>query len=226
MNGLSLSLHRNGSVENIELELRDLIIAGWTGRDRDAVQAHIHELEMLGVKPPSRTPVFYRVGASLITTDDSVQVLGTDSTGEVEFVLLRRGSSLLVGLGSDHTDRKAEAIGVALSKQLCPKVLASDVWAFEDVEAHWDQLVLRSYIIEAGRRVLYQEGSVSRMLHPRDLTAGCGVVFGSEAAMFGGTFPVIGDLRWSEQFDMEIEDPVLKRRISHHYAVEALPVEI
>lgn len=226
MSTLSLSLqHTNGSTESFEAGVRDLIIAGWTGRDRDSVQAHIRELEAIGVTAPSRTPIFYRVAASLITQDDTVQVLGTDSTGEVEFVLLHDGSKLLVGLGSDHTDRKAEAIGVALSKQLCPKVIARDLWNFEDVEAHWDELVLRSFIVDGGQRVLYQEGRVSRMLHPRDLLAGCGAAFGPGAAMFGGTFPVIGDLRWSARFEMEFEDPVLNRRMTHGYAIEALPVE-
>ena len=95
-----------------------LVIAGWTGRDRAAVEAHIAELEILGVARPTTTPVFYRVSAALLTTAEEVEVLGDTSSGEVEAVLLALDDGLWVGVGSDHTDRKAEAAGVALSKQL------------------------------------------------------------------------------------------------------------
>ena len=40
------------------------VIAGWTGRDAAAVEKHIKELEVLGVKRPATTPIFYRVAAS------------------------------------------------------------------------------------------------------------------------------------------------------------------
>ena len=130
-----------------EVPVRDLVIAGWTGRDQAAVERHIRELVELGVAPPSRTPIFYRVAASLLTTADAVDVIGTDSTGEVEFVLLNSDGAWWVGVGSDHTDRRAEAVGVTLSKQLCPKPLAPKLWSFDAVERHWDELILRSYAV-------------------------------------------------------------------------------
>src|SRR6185312_5918656 len=105
--------------------------------------------------------IFYRASASLLTQSNAVQVLGRESTGEIEFVLIQYSERLLVGLGSDHTDRKAESVGVALSKQMCPKPIGSDVWELDSVESHWDELILRSYIVESGRRILYQQGSAS-----------------------------------------------------------------
>ena len=36
--------------------------------DPVAVEKHIRELEEIGVPRPKRTPIFYRVGASLLTT--------------------------------------------------------------------------------------------------------------------------------------------------------------
>ena len=42
------------------LEVHDLIIAGWTGRDAEAVEKHILELEKIGISRPSSTPIFYR----------------------------------------------------------------------------------------------------------------------------------------------------------------------
>lgn len=90
--------------------VRELVIAGWTGRDEQSLRRHIRELEELGVKPPKTTPIFYRVAANLFTYATEIQVSGPDTSGEVEFVLTRTENDLRVAVGSDHTDRKAETI--------------------------------------------------------------------------------------------------------------------
>ena len=204
--------------------IHELVIAGWTGRDEAALKKHIRELEALGVKAPKTTPIFYRVSASLFTHADAIEVLGPDTSGEVEFVLLARPDGLWVTVGSDHTDRKAEAAGVALSKQLCAKPTATGAWRYDEVKEHWGRLVLRSWILEGGGRTLYQEGEVSAMRSPEDLIARFGgLPIGY--AMFGGTFAAKGGIRPSERFEMELEDPVLKRKIVHKYSIRALPVE-
>ena len=63
--------------------VRELVIAGWTGRDAAALQKHIRELEDIGVKPPRTTPIFYRVAANLFTHAEAIQVSGPDTSGEV-----------------------------------------------------------------------------------------------------------------------------------------------
>lgn len=75
------------------------VIAGWTGRDPEAVEKHIRELEALGVNRPSTTPIYYRVSASRVSTKDTIEVTGNTSSGEVEFVLLQTGGKLWVGVG-------------------------------------------------------------------------------------------------------------------------------
>ena len=47
--------------------VKNLVIAGWTGRNVAALEAHIKELEALGVKRPKSVPIFYRVAAQLLT---------------------------------------------------------------------------------------------------------------------------------------------------------------
>ena len=42
--------------------------------------------------------------------------------------------------------------------------------------------------------------------------------------MFGGTFAAKGGIRPASRFEFELEDPVLKRKISHGYDVVTLPV--
>jgi Protein of unknown function (DUF2848) len=224
MSVLRFHLRTDGAVSELDVPISELVIAGWTGRDQASLNAHIQELAALGVPVPGATPIFYRVSASLLTTSNSIQVMGRDSTGEVEFVLIDDGQRLLVGLGSDHTDRKAETLGITLSKQMCPKVLAPEIWEFSGVEPHWDELFLRSYAVTGGQRTLYQQGSVAAMRHPKDLIERYGEGFRAGTAMFGGTFPVTGGIRWADEFQMELEDPVLKRAITHSYAIEALPV--
>lgn len=201
-----------------------LVIAGWTGRDEAALKKHIRELEEVGVKPPRTTPIFYRVSGSLLTYADEIEVLGPDTSGEVEFVLLSGPDGLWVTVGSDHTDRKAETIGVALSKQLCPKPISREAWRYDEVKPHWDRLVLRSWIQEQGKKVLYQEGEVSAMRSPEDLMNRFGKLE-TGYGMFGGTFAAKGGIRPAPSFEMELEDPVLKRKIAHKYSIRELPVE-
>jgi Protein of unknown function (DUF2848) len=205
-------------------EIKELVIAGWTGRDEQALKKHIRELEAIGVKPPRTTPIFYRVAASLLTFSDEIQVSGADTSGEVEFVLLSRPDGLWVTVGSDHTDRKAETIGVSLSKQLCAKPIASGAWRYDEVKPHWERLILRSWIPEDGKKVLYQEGTVSAMRSPEDLISRFGKLAPGHA-MFGGTFAAQGGIRPAARFMMELEDPVLQRKLSHEYSIKVLPVE-
>jgi hypothetical protein len=208
---------------NVTIE--QAVIAGWTGRDAEAVEKHIKELELLGVKRPATTPIFYRVGAARLTTDASIEVLGEKSSGEVEFVLLQIQGALWVGTGSDHTDREVEAYGISVSKQMCEKPIAPVFWRFDDVVDHWDRLLLRSYATIGGSRVLYQEGPVSAMRHPEDLLARFDRSGLSESTlMFCGTLAVHGGLRPAQRFEFELEDPVKGRKIQHCYDVVSLPI--
>jgi hypothetical protein len=200
-------------------EFKELVIAGWTGRDEAALRKHIKELEEIGVKPPKTTPIFYRVSATLLTTVDAIQVSGPDTSGEVEFVLLAKPDGLWVTVGSDHTDRKAETIGVSLSKQLCSKPIAKDAWRYDEVKPHWEKLVLRSW----SDGELYQEGPVTTMRSPEDLLSRYPLKPGW--AMFCGTLAAKGGIRPGKVFRMELEDPVRKRKLAHEYRVTALPVE-
>ncbi|WP_395713807.1 DUF2848 domain-containing protein [Reyranella sp.] len=209
------------------VEVGNLVIAGWTGRDVAALEDHIEELKSIGVQPPSRVPLYYRVAANLLTQADRIQVLGDDTSGEAEPVLVGTPDRLWVTVGADHTDRKVESYGVAVSKQLCPKVIGRAVWRFEDVEPHWDRLILRSFVEEGGKPVLYQEGTLARIRTPRELIAGWrngDKRLPPGVAMFCGTLPAIGAIRAAPRFTMELEDPVLGKKISHSYRIEALPV--
>jgi len=200
-------------------EFQQLVIAGWTGRDEAALRKHIKELEEIGVKAPKTTPIFYRVSANLFTHETAIQVSGPDTSGEVEFVLLQ-GKELRVAVGSDHTDRKAETIGVSLSKQLCAKPVSRESWRYDEVKPHWEKLVLRAW----ADGELYQEGPVTAMRSPEDLLQRYGGLKNGWA-MFCGTLAAKGGIRPAGRFAMELEDPVLKRKLKHEYRIHVLPIE-
>ena len=154
------------------------------------------------------------------------RVSGDKSGGEVEFVLLRHGGRTWVGLGSDHTDREVETIGVTVSKQMCDKPIAPTFWAFDEVVPHWDKLLLRSWVVENGVRTVYQDGSVAAMLAPQDLLSRWSkdAALAENTLMFCGTLAARGGVRATPELAFELEDPVRGRRISHSYRVRTLPV--
>lgn len=203
-----------------------LIVAGWTGRDTAALEHHIEELAALGVPRPSSVPVFYRNSVNNLTQTTRLEVLGPDTSGEVEPVLVALDTRMWLGVGSDHTDRKAETMGIALSKQLCGKVMGRELWPLADVAGHWDRLIIRSYATIDGARVLYQEGPLAAMRTPADLLARYdgSSTLKAGSVMFCGTVGAIGGIRPATRFEMEIEDPVRGRKLSHAYDVVALPV--
>ncbi|MDR3399684.1 MAG: DUF2848 domain-containing protein [Pandoraea sp.] len=222
---LSFQVSGNGANTNVDVQVDTLIIAGWAGRDRDAVEHHIAELAALGVRRPSNTPCFYRLAPALLAQDDAIDVVGQTSSGEAECVLVRHGDDLLVSVGSDHTDREVEAYGVTVSKQVCAKPVARAAWRFADIVAHWDQLTLRSWVTRQGERRLYQEGTVAGLLSPQELMAKLGPDgLPAGAAMFCGTLAAIGGVAGGEEFEIELHDPVLGRTIRHRYATQALAI--
>ncbi len=214
--------------KQIDLEFAHCIVAGWTGRNPAAIQHHIDELAAIGVAPPSTVPLYYRVSASLLTQSDSVQVVGEGSSGEVEPLIVRADGKTYLGLASDHTDRELESHSVALSKQICVKPCASQLWEFDAVADRLDGIELSSWIRENGDWTLYQEGSLAAMRPLAELIEGSGMhalAADGPVGMLCGTLGVkSGGVRPSTEFRMEMRDPVLGRTIAHEYRIETLPV--
>lgn len=223
---LTFTRHQGSRFDHIAFTPETLVIAGWAGRDEKAIHHHIEELAAIGVPPPSSVPVFYRGANALVTQATRVEVLGPDSSGEIEPVIVSLADGLWVTVGSDHTDRKAETVGIALSKQMCAKPVATVLWKLDEVAPHWDELVLRSHAVIDGARVLYQEGKLSALRPPLDLIVKWTghTILPPATVMFGGTLGAIGGIRPAARFEMELIDPVLNRAISHGYDIADLPV--
>jgi len=215
------------SGEPILLEISRIVNAGYTGRNHKAVEKHICELAALGVSAPSSIPALYPITSDRITTGESIEVIGSRTSGEVEVVLLRSGGKLFVGVGSDHTDRALESHDVQLSKQVCPNVLSSTLWAYEDVRNHWDELVLSAWVWRAQNRILSQHGTLAQLLPSEELLriVGNRAVEGKldDVAIFSGTIPSLtGELVFGDRFEGELLDPTSGETLTCRYDIKPI----
>jgi hypothetical protein len=224
MTQLSFDLQHENRLSRLEVSIERLVIAGWTGRDAQAVQHHIDELAAIGVPPPSSVPVYYRVAESLLTQQTNFQVLGEGSSGEAEPVIFATEAGLWLTLGSDHTDREAERAGVALSKQLCAKPVAREAWRWEEIGARADALMLRSWVRENGQEVAYQQGSLAAIRPLENLIKNCPGGLTPGTMMFCGTLSAIGGVRACPNFRCELTDPVAGRSLTLQYQTHSLPI--
>jgi hypothetical protein len=203
-----------------------LICAGWVGKNKEALRAHIDELGRHGVPAPTRTPIYMNFSPYLVTTSDIIDVISRESSGEVEYVVLNQGRQTYIGVGSDQTDRGFEKFSIPASKQMYAKIMAPLVWPYDEVKNHWDQIVIRSWTASEGKRVLYQEGALATILDVETLLDRLPKDDGlpdDGLVLFSGTIATKMGLVYGERFDFEMEDPMLGRKIRHGYQVRVLP---
>ncbi|MFK7854707.1 MAG: DUF2848 domain-containing protein [Granulosicoccus sp.] len=210
------------AVNVLDVPIQHVYVAGWTGRNKAAVDHHIAELAAIGIDPPSQVPLYYRVSNSLLSQDSIIEVLGNGTSGEVEPLVVKHQGELYLGLASDHTDRELEAHSVAASKQACLKPAAKELWKLDSVLDHLDSLILRCQIKEDGQWISYQEGALSSIRPLAELVQASGL--DENSAMLCGTLGAIGGVRAASDYKMELEDPVLNRKLLLNYSVVVLPV--
>ena len=225
-NTLSLTIHQiNQPPEAISFPVQRMFNAGWAGRDKAALEHHIQELSEHGIAPPKHVPTLFALGNHLLTADDSIQVHGDQTSGEIEYVLMWHEGTFLVTVGSDHTDRRLEAHSIPKSKNMCLNVVAPDLWPLEEVRDHWEHLQLTCHVHNHGVKELYQQDSLASLLGPdywinelRNRLAGLpeGLV------LFSGTIGTKAGLISGQRYDLQLHDPVLDRTISHSYSCEVL----
>ncbi|MCW5746175.1 MAG: DUF2848 domain-containing protein [Alphaproteobacteria bacterium] len=215
----------------IDVAVDRLVIAGWTARDSAALQRHIDELAAVGVPPPSSVPLFYRAAARNLCQDDRIEVVGPDTAGEVEPVIVSLADGMWLTVGSDHTDRNVSSYSVALSKQTCAKPIGRALWRFADVADRYDRLELRAWQTLDGQRTLYQEDTLAALCRPEELMRQfmrreglAGETLPVGTVMFGGTVGATGGIRFGTRFEMELADPATGRKLTHAYDISILPL--
>jgi hypothetical protein len=221
------------STRLLAVEPHTFVISGWTGRDAAAIEHHIEELEALGVPRPSAVPLFYRAGKDSLNQSATVEVLGPESSGEAEPVLFFADGEWWLTVGSDHTDRQVESYSVAVSKQMCPKPVATAAWRWRDIAGRQDEIQLQSRILEEGEWVTYQRGTLASIRPLESLRDGYIAATGSGAKeghfQFCGTLGAIPNaqglgIRPAGVMEIVLRDPVRNRSIVHRYCAQVLPV--
>ena len=211
----------------LEFQVKRMVNGGYVGRNQEEVRRHIEELAKKGIPGPSSTPTLYPVSRRALTQSSSIEVFGEETSGEAEFVLLMENEKqIFVGVGSDHTDRKLEMFDIAWSKNICPNVISKELWSFDDVLPHWDEIALRSWVTHGGKRSLYQDAMLRSMLPPKELISFVRSTVRGEldhVVIFSGTIGLLGgELVSGEKFEVELEDPISGDRLSASYEVVPL----
>lgn len=210
----------------ITIDVERIVNCGFTGRDEEAVQAHVDELAEEGIPAPDTVPAFYAKPHHLLTTNDRIEVMGERTSGEAEFVLLESGGTIYVGVGSDHTDRELERQDIPLSKLVCQNVVSGDLWPLEDVIDRWDDLELRSWVIDGGERIPYQEAQVSTFKRPEELRDAVeerlAEPIGGTAVFSGSVATMTDELLPGERFEAELYDPERDRRLECGYDIDVV----
>jgi hypothetical protein len=176
-------------------------------------------MSTLGVRPPPHVPMLYPLLPTLVTNATDIGVIGTDSTPEIEVVLFRAGGVDYLTVGSDHTDRRIEAVSALQGKNSCPKIVATAAWPVREVLGHWDSLTLRS---RCGNTLL-QDGALSHVMTYENLMTFVREQDGDQAEgrlVFSGTVPTKATPPKDDvTIRLELADPVMQRLLTHDYTV-------
>ena len=225
---VSFSVRRTGDEDRttIEVSPRRVILGGYTARSVEQRDRHIEELRRIGIEPPPTVPAFWHVSDGLVTTAGAIQVQGHRTSGEAEFALVAHRGQIYVTVASDQTDREFERHSIPRSKQLCAKVLGSEVTPLDDVLAAWDDALLESEVSPDGDAwIPYQRSSLAELLPPRRLLE---AAFGRDALsdetiLLSGTVPLVdGETRYLPYFRARLTFPGPGPRMELAYRVEML----
>lgn len=215
-------MFRRPAQRPLRMTIDKVAIAGYTGRDTEAVSRYVAKLQEEGIAAPESTPTVFFCGSDRVVSHDVIDVTGHETCGEIEFVFLVTEDGVHVTVGSDHTDRALEQQSITLSKQVVPKVVAETAWRFEEISDHWDELILRSWVGDDRRP--YQETGVDFFLEPEEII---GLVDAKPGTViFGGTVsPLTGGFDFDPVFEGSLIDPILDRSITFRYRARPLESE-
>ena len=132
--------------------------------------------------------------------------------------------NIYIGIGSDHTDRELERDSVPKAKQVCPKPIGRELWVYEEVKEHWDEIKVMSYQQVDGKEVAYQDGTLADILPVEKILEELKERVGDieQSVIFSGTVPLLGDFVYGEKFKCMLVDEVLDRKLALEYNVEII----
>ena len=214
--------------EEVLLDYQQLFVIGYAGRNIKKTMEHIKELEEeLGVAPPKMIPTIFECSLELLTQSENVKFVGDKTSGEVEYIIIVKGEEIYIGLGSDHTDRKLESVSVPKAKQVCPKPICKELWDYNDMKDHWDDIKLISYQTIDGVEVKYQDGKLADILPVEKIIDALNDRVGdiNNSIIYSGTVPVLDGFKYGDSFRSIMIDEVLDRKLEFAYNVSVISEE-
>ena len=226
---MKLELVLESKQERRELTFRydRMVNAGYVGKNQEEVRRHIEELAAKGIPGPKSIPVLYPVVCSVLSLEPTIEVYGNETSGEVEYVLcIVTEDEVYVGLGSDHTDRHLEETDIPRAKQICPNLMGRTVWPLEEVESHWDDLLINAHVVKDGKDTLYQEGRLGLLLNPAELMSFVKSKIPGpleNLIIYSGTMGMLtGEFVFGQKFSAKLIDEKLNRRLEISYDIRPL----
>ncbi len=231
-------MDRDGREAPLPIEVKAVRGAGFTNRDRQAVREMSDGRRQDGKSWTAKELWTYRLSPYLLTIDDSIDVQGPLTGGEVEVVGVFTADGVYIGVGSDQCDREMDSQYLEKPKQMCLHPLSPKVWKLDDVSGHWDDLQLESQVRVGDTVVDLHRFSMSELVPLETWVDYCDLRSGPSATIFycgtGATVPGLDDelerLGLSadtahgvgDEFKMRLFDPILDREIRHSFTVNVL----
>lgn len=209
--------------KTLAVDIKNLMVVGFSGKDIAKTMEHIRELEKEGVKCPKDVPVPYQCDPQIVTRKPVIDVIGDKTSGEAEYLILCHAGKFYIGIGSDHTDRDLEAVSIHKSKQLCLKPCSEEFWDYEEVKDHLGALRIVSTQVVDGKTVEYQNGVAGDMLPFDTLLEKVKAEVPLEGCLiYTGTVPLLHGFKFGSTFSCQLTDEVLGRTLSLSYDVRVI----
>ncbi len=224
---LDLVLENKQERRELAFRYKRMVNAGYVGKNQKEVRRHLEELAAKGIPGPKSIPVLYPMVCNVLKIDPAIEVYGNETSGEVEYVLcIVAEDEVYVGLGSDHTDRHLEETDIPRAKQICPNLMSRTVWPLEEVESHWDDLLMSAKVVKDGKGSLYQEGRLGLLLNPAELMSFVKSKISGpleNLIIFSGTMGMLtGEFIFGQKFSAKLIDEKLNRHLEISYDIRPL----
>lgn len=228
MNSMNFVLKKLSGEEKVTVDFEQLLVIGFAGRNIEKTMEHIKELEEeLGVPAPKQIPTIFECSLELLTKAENIKFIGEKTSGEVEYIIVKFGEKIYIGLGSDHTDRELESVSIPKAKQVSPKPIAGELWDYDEIKDHWDQIRLVSYQTINGEEVKYQDGTLADILPVEKILSVLSERIGDidNSIIYSGTVPVLDGFKYGDNFRSLMIDETLNRSIEFNYNVNVISEE-
>ena len=234
---IRFTIQRKTGTETREIEVASVAGARFSARDVSAMRRELDEQIAAEGRYSSATmtnPSIFRIGRYLLTQDCEFEVQGAMTGGECEVVAVLMADETLISVGSDQCDRELDPLFPDKPKQMCPHPVATTVWPYEEVAAHWDSLRVHSEVFCQGTSIVLQDAPLAELVALEHLLALDAVaklpkpafLYGGAAAFMPSAAEQIAQMGLPEtaahgvgdSFLVRLTDPVLGRCIEHQFS--------